>query len=64
MGAPRQDLEQLAIFLTVSGLGSLVIGAAAVAWANHRLGSLRTRLSIAFGVGLLVALANVVTTWR
>ena len=62
MGAPQQDLEQLAIFLTVSGLGSLVIGAAAVAWANHRLGSLRTRLSIAFGAGLLVALANVVTT--
>jgi signal transduction histidine kinase len=62
MGAPRQDLEQLAIFLTLSGLGSLLIGAAAVAWANHRLGSLRTRLAIAFGAGLLVALANVLTT--
>jgi signal transduction histidine kinase len=62
MGAPRQDLEQLALFLSLSGLGSLLVGAAAVAWANRHLGSLRTRLSIAFAAGLLVAVANVFTT--
>jgi signal transduction histidine kinase len=62
MGAPRQDVEQLAVFLSLSGLGSLLVGAGVVAWANIRLGSLRTRLAIAFGAGLLVAVANVITT--
>jgi DNA-binding response OmpR family regulator/HAMP domain-containing protein len=62
MGAPRGDVVQLAIFLSVSGIASLLIGAAAVLWASHRLGSLRDRLTIAFGAGLLVAVANVLTT--
>ncbi len=62
MGVPRQDVEQLAVFLALSGLGSLIIGASAVAWANSHLGSLRTRLAIAFGAGLLVAVVNVLTT--
>ena len=51
MGAPRGDVVQLAIFLSVSGIVSLLIGAAAVRWASHRLGSLRNRLTIAFGAG-------------
>jgi signal transduction histidine kinase len=62
MGAPRGDVEQLALFLTGSGLGSMLILLAAVAWASHRLGSLRRRLIFAFGAGLLVVLANILTT--
>jgi signal transduction histidine kinase len=62
IGAPRGDVEQLALFLSVSGIASLVVGAAAVRWTSHRVGSLRSRLTIAFGAGLLVAVANVLTT--
>lgn len=62
MGAPRSDLEQLALLLSISGAGSLLLGAAAVRWGSGRLGSLRLRLVLAYGVGLLVALANVVAT--
>jgi len=62
MGAPRRDVEQLAIFLTASGLLSLVVGAVVVRWAGQNLGSLRSKLTVAFGMGLLVAIANVLTT--
>jgi signal transduction histidine kinase len=61
-GAPRQDLELLAVFLTASGALSLVLGALAIHWAGNRIGSVRMRLAMAYGVGLLVAVVNVVTT--
>jgi len=61
-GAPRQDLELLAIFMTASGALSLVVGALAIHWAGNRIGSVRLRLAMAYGVGLLVAVVNVVTT--
>src|ERR1700682_2876836 len=62
VGAPRRDLELLALFLTASGVVSLVLGALVIRWAGSRIGSVRLRLALAYGVGLLVALANVLTT--
>ncbi len=62
VGAPRHDLELLAGFMTASGVLSLVLGALVIRWAGGRIGSVRVRLSLAYGVGLLVALANVLTT--
>ena len=62
VGAPRRDLELLALFMSVSGVLSLVLGALVIRWAGSRIGSVRARLSLAYGVGLLVVLANVLTT--
>src|SRR5207237_9851477 len=62
VGAPRRDLELLALFLTISGILSLLLGALGIRWAGGRIGSVRLRLALAYGVGLLVALANVLTT--
>jgi len=62
VGAPRRDLELLAVFMTASGVLSLALGALVIRWAGGRIGSVRLRLSLAYGVGLLVALANVLTT--
>ena len=61
-GAPRRDVELLAIFLTASGGVSLVLGALVMRWAGSRVGSLRSRLALAYAVGLVVALVNVLTT--
>ena len=60
MGAPYQDIVQLALFLAVSGAGSLLLGAAAVQWGARRLGSLHLRLALGYGAGLVVALGVVV----
>jgi signal transduction histidine kinase len=62
VGAPRGDLELLATFLTASGVLSLVLGALLIRWAGGRIGSVRLRLALAYGVGLLVAIVNVFTT--
>ncbi len=62
VGAPRRDLELLAVFMTASGVLSLIVGALVIRWAGNRIGSVRLRLALAYGVGLLVALANVLTT--
>ena len=59
MGAPRADIEQLGLVLSLSGAGSLLLGAALVRWGGGRVGTLRLRLALAYGTGLLVALANV-----
>jgi signal transduction histidine kinase len=60
MGAPPQDIAQLSVILTGSGAASLIVGALAVRWAR-RLGRLRWQIATASGVGLLVAVANVLT---
>jgi signal transduction histidine kinase len=62
MGVARRDVEQLAVFLSVSGAVSLLLGGSSVGWATRHLGSLRSRVTIVFAAGLLVALANVLTT--
>jgi signal transduction histidine kinase len=62
LGAGPSDLAQLALFLSISGAVTLLVGGSVVLWASRWLGSLRARLLIAFGAGLLVALANVLTT--
>jgi signal transduction histidine kinase len=55
-------VELLATFLTASGVLSLVLGALLIRWAGGRIGSVRLRLALAYGVGLLVAIVNVFTT--
>ncbi|HZT07471.1 MAG TPA: HAMP domain-containing sensor histidine kinase [Chloroflexota bacterium] len=62
MGAPPSDVQALAIFLLASGAGSYVIGAFAVGWLGPRLPSLRLRLLVAYGSGLVVVLAVVAAT--
>ncbi|HEX8967973.1 MAG TPA: ATP-binding protein [Chloroflexota bacterium] len=62
VGAPPADVELLAAFLTASGAVSLVLGALAIHWAGRRIPSLHLRLALAYGVGLVVALVNVLTT--
>jgi signal transduction histidine kinase len=62
LGTPRRDLELLGWFLTVSGVLSLVLGALAIRWAQPKLGSVRQKLALAYGVGVLVALVNILTT--
>jgi signal transduction histidine kinase len=59
MGAPRQDVEQIALILLGSGAGSLLVSMAVIRWGSGRLGSLRLRFALAYGLGLLVALVNV-----
>ena len=61
VGAPRRDLELLALFLTVSGVVSLALGALVIQFAGGRIGSMRLRLALASAVGLLVTVVNVVT---
>jgi signal transduction histidine kinase len=62
LGAPRRDLELLGWFLFASGLISLAAGAVVIRWAGGRVSSVRWRLALAYGVGLVVALVNVVTS--
>jgi signal transduction histidine kinase len=62
MGTPPGELEVLALLLGSSGVGSLLLGALALNVAGARLASVRLRLALASGVGLLVALVNVLTT--
>lgn len=62
LGAPRRDLELLAWFLTASGVISLVAGTLVIRWTSARFGSVKTRLALAYGVGLLVAIVNILTT--
>ncbi|MDQ6670299.1 MAG: ATP-binding protein [Chloroflexota bacterium] len=61
-GAPRRDLELLALFMTASGVASLVFGALLIRLAGARVGSVRLRVALASGVGLLITVVNVLTT--
>ncbi len=62
MQAPSSDVQALAVLLSVSGIGSLLLGAAAVGWARGNLASLRLRLLLGYGLGLVVVLTVVVLT--
>lgn len=62
LGAPPQDVELLALFLSISGGLSLLLGGLAIRWIGVRIGGLRQRLALASGVGLVLTLVNVVTT--
>ena len=62
MGAPQHDIELLALVLALSGGLSLGLGGLAIRLAGGRIGSLRLRIALASGIGLLVAVANVLTT--
>jgi len=59
MGAPRADVQQLAVILAVSGAGSLLAGSGAVRWFAGRRHGLRFRLAAVYGAGLVVTLINV-----
>jgi signal transduction histidine kinase len=62
MAIPAGDLTVLAALLVVSGVASLLLGSASLRLARGRLASVRMRLALASGVGLLVVLINVMTT--
>lgn len=59
MGAPANEIVQIAVVLSGTGAGSLLLSAATVRLGGGRLGSLRLRFALAYVAGLLVALANV-----
>lgn len=60
MRPPRSDLEQLALILSATGAGSVVLGRLALEVSGRRLGSLRLRIVLASVVGLAVIVANIV----
>ncbi|MFN0074621.1 MAG: sensor histidine kinase [Chloroflexota bacterium] len=62
MGAPAADVEQLGIFLSASGAASLLLGTLIIRWAQGWIGGLQLRLMLAYVVGLLVALVNILAT--
>jgi signal transduction histidine kinase len=62
MGAPAMDVLALALLLPASGIGSLLVGAAAVGWARGNLPSLHLRLLIGYGFAVLVVFVVVIVT--
>src|SRR5581483_2170994 len=62
MRAPSADIQALALLLTASGAGSLIVGSAAAGWIGGRLPSLRLRLLLAYGLGIVVVLVVVAAT--
>jgi signal transduction histidine kinase len=62
MGAPASDVELLGYFLSASGAGSLVLGALVMRWAHGWMGGLRVRLMLAYVIGLVVTVVNVLAT--
>ncbi len=59
VGMPQAAFGRLALVLSLSGAGSLLVGAALVRLVGGRIGSLRRRVALANGVGMLMALVNV-----
>ncbi len=65
MAPPRAAAVDLAVYLVVSGLTTIVVGWLALRVADDRLGlSLRTKAIVAAGIGSLVGLANVYAVAR
>jgi signal transduction histidine kinase len=62
MHAPASDIQALAIFLTASGAGSLLLGAAVVRWLGDRLPTLHLRLLLAYVFNILVVIVVVSAT--
>ena len=63
LSAPRQDVELLALFLSGSGLVSLLAGHLALRLGCRlRLGGLRLKIALAVAAGVVVALLNVAVT--
>ena len=59
VATPQAVVGRLALVLSLSGAGSLLLGAALVRLVGGRIGSLRLRVALANGVGMLMALVNV-----
>ncbi len=59
LGTPPGALVTLALVLSATGAGSLLLGAAVVHWSRGRVGSVRLRVVLAIGIGLVIALVNV-----
>jgi signal transduction histidine kinase len=62
MGAPAADVELLGYFLSASGAGSLVLGALIMRWAHGWMSGLRVRLMLAYTIGLVVTVVNILAT--
>jgi signal transduction histidine kinase len=64
LGAPDQDIIDLVGYLLLSGLISVGVGAAALAWLRNRRGRIWQQITLAFTVGVAIALFNVFLTAR
>src|SRR5438105_1382291 len=62
MRAPEADVQALAVFLSASGAGSLLIGVAIVHWVGGRLPSLLLRILLAYAFGILTMLVVIAAT--
>jgi two-component system sensor histidine kinase BaeS len=64
LGAPRQDVMDLLVYLLFSGLASLGVSAAAVIWLRRGQGRLWQQITTAFSAGIAIAIFNVLLTAR
>jgi signal transduction histidine kinase len=62
MGAPRQDITDLIQYLLFSGGISLVSGIAVVAWLQRGPGKIWQQVTVAYAIGLGLAILNVMVT--
>src|SRR5262245_58538702 len=62
LGAPQSDIGALMIYLGVSSALSLLLGVPALLWVRSGYGRLRTKLTVTYALGVLIAAINVVVT--
>lgn len=62
MRAPRQDVADLGSYLLISGLISLGLGGAAVAWLRRGPGRLWLKIGLTYLLGVVIALFNIFLT--
>lgn len=64
MQAPSNDLSDLLRFLLLSSLPSLLIGYGLFWWGQNRLQSIRLKVVLAYGLGVVIAITNIYVTSR
>jgi signal transduction histidine kinase len=62
LDAPMGDVRDLAIYLTVSGTVSLGVGVLVARWTRLGRWPLQLRISVAYAVGIILGLINIVLT--
>lgn len=64
LGAPGQDVADLLLYLLLSGVASLALGGAAAAWLRRGRAPLWAQITVAYTLGVAIALFNVLLTAR
>ncbi len=62
MQAPSSDLQDLVRFLLTSSLPSLLAGYLVFIWGRKRLRSIRHKILLAYGLGVIIAVINIYVT--